>query len=1839
MTIPATNHAQKAPGEAKEATCTEAGNTAGVYCPDCDTWLEEQVTIPATNHAQKAPGEAKDATCTEAGNTAGVYCPDCDTWLEKQEVIDALGHDMDEGVVTTPHTCTTAGVLTYTCLKGCGYTEAEEIPAAHTPVVIEAIAPTCTKDGMSEGSMCSACETVLVEPTVVPASHTWEDVDIFVAATCTTDGTKSVRCTVEGCGVTETVTIPATGHTEVIDPAKTATCEENGLTAGKHCSVCEAVLVAQKVIVGGHRWDKAPCTTAGTTCSRCGATNAEMLEHDMAPATCTEPSTCKYGCGLTEGEALDHTVVEIEEIPAMCEEPGWTSGKMCSVCGVTIEAPKVIPALEHQIVQYAAKKASFTSIGWEAYEACDFCAYSTMVEIPALGEQTISSYSEFMKYLPWLEKWAVEFAKVHPETDPVDLVIKYIRTGVERYNSGSWGIMAGYENAEFAKYVNEQEDLENQKYDDIADMIKVSGLKNLANFKLPNGDLTDIGHMFGTMDITYNNDCGVNHADVGGWAGDLVDLLSTADHTDHAEVIASANGDFEALVDVIRYQLLGKNFSHGDVFSSTDIYGDLDAFYVMKNLDFENYAEGDMTALFDSYFTLSLNDVDRAAYLLEHRLNGVATRSAVRDAVYTAYTSNNVISTLEGTRDFNASDLTILRQAVCYAFADYLCELAGDYVDVTENPYLTVFQSEHQQLAPGISMEIHMANSADDKQLVYYLAYASVGRDDVDIMANYNERYVTHWEMSRVLDQANSTQELYGNPESEHYIENFNIVTAINGAGFNMQTGEPGGLLVMHGDQYHAIDGNGFFGMHEDGYAVIGTTDEYNTKYKGKITEAIAGFGTMLVKDGEIAVTPTADYYSNRASRTAVGITKTGKVVFMVLDGRQEPWSCGGSMIEIAQIMKNAGCVQAINLDGGGSTTFVARQAGEEDLAVINRPSDGVARSVSTGLVMISTAPSSTAFDHAVVESDYNFLTVDSTVQMTAKGVSATGNVVDLPEGAVWAVTDETVGTIDENGVFTAKALGSVEVRLMLGEATLGAKTLNVIVPDMLYFSREKIDGVYGAKIPLPLKARYQGKEVAFNANDIVFKLSNDTVGTMDGLSFKAVEESAITNVTIMAMLASDEQVNASISVVLFKQGENSFDFDQATGGTRILAWDREVSNANTADNSVYYVINPEEDMVTTYTIALDMTQIPIPQRLDDLIYMLPGADMEGASAWTFLLQLAERISVLTTVTPKVQIDPNFDVDYSELKLINDYFQLNGVEFDEETNTLTMNLSWIDQTQPIPIETANPLCMVTGLKLTPKDDAAWNSKDQLKPVNKGTVSYTIYMRASGLYSFSQKKENQDIFGLYPFINPNDESEKGGYFHDTYANFEDGYTLVRSLKNGWYNEESGFRYYVNGVYHTGVQLADGLYYDFGANGINVGKKTYTGLHVMDGNTYYIQAGEIGKGWNIIGDDWYYFDKNTGIGLNGEHSVSGHVYPFENGKVLHGVWVDDGVGLKYYYGPGNYYAGWKVIEGKEYFFEVEYAKTGITPVRESHDTYEYWYEFTETGEKVGFAADGLHWFEGELYYVENGRADHEGLYYVDGNYYNFVTYSFYAVRSAKEGEFKTFWVYAPNDTGKPEGMYRFDHLGRVILTNEIVEENGALYYYEDGTRANDKGLVLFEGNYYYIIGGGRAVQGGGAWVTNVNGMNVKTGYYRFDENGHMLMDDAVVLESDGLYHYYEDGRKVYTEGLVKVDGDYYYIQSNGTAITNTEKYVSKTNGLMSKGTYYFGPDGKMIQRLPGDTDGDKDVDLNDAVLVFEYVAGEEVTIYLFNADVNDDDKVDANDALLIMQYDAGWDVKLK
>lgn len=167
---------------------------------------------------------------------------------------------------------------------------------------------TCSSEGLQE-RYCS-CGEKQTRTLSVTDNHSFGEWRTVKNATCTQDGEKERSCS---CGTTEKQKIQSSGHTEVIDQEVSASCTTNGLTQGKHCSVCGTVIVAQQTIQAGHtevidQEVSATCTKEGKTqgkhCSKCGTilqaqTSTPKIDHNYLNGKCTmcsatEPIKTKY---------------------------------------------------------------------------------------------------------------------------------------------------------------------------------------------------------------------------------------------------------------------------------------------------------------------------------------------------------------------------------------------------------------------------------------------------------------------------------------------------------------------------------------------------------------------------------------------------------------------------------------------------------------------------------------------------------------------------------------------------------------------------------------------------------------------------------------------------------------------------------------------------------------------------------------------------------------------------------------------------------------------------------------------------------------------------------------------------------------------------------------------------------------------------------------------------------------------------------------------------------------------------------------------------------------------------------------------------------------------------------------------------------------------------------------------------------------------------------------------------------------------------------------------------------------------------------------------------------
>ncbi len=197
---------------------------------------------------------------------------------------------------------------------------------------------------------------------------------------------------------------------------------------------------------------------------------------------------------------------------------------------------------------------------------------------------------------------------------------------------------------------------------------------------------------------------------------------------------------------------------------------------------------------------------------------------------------------------------------------------------------------------------------------------------------------------------------------------------------------------------------------------------------------AVSSIGGRLLNNGITG----SGFEAGAAPRTAVGVKDDGTVVFYTLDGRQNGYSYGAQIATIAKRMQELGCIDAVNLDGGGSTAIGAVFPGSEIFKVTNRPSDGALRSCANYL-FLRDMRARTEIPWYVEWREIanrNFL-AGTSVQLEAVSVYDTGNYrMDSLTGVNYSVenTDGAATAVDDEGHITFKGAGQ-SIVYVTGEA------------------------------------------------------------------------------------------------------------------------------------------------------------------------------------------------------------------------------------------------------------------------------------------------------------------------------------------------------------------------------------------------------------------------------------------------------------------------------------------------------------------------------------------------------------------------------------------------------------------------------------------------------------------------------------------------------------------------------------------------------------------------------------------------------------------------------------
>ena len=151
----------------------------------------------------------------------------------------------------------------------------------------------------------------------------------------------------------------------------------------KNCGSTET-----REILGYRKYDSNSHRVYVTECQNChndgNVSYLKVHTGGTETPTCTKGKTCeKCGAEYGEKDPNNHDLVHHDAKAPTCTEPGWDAYETCSRCDYTTR--KELPALNHDLKQYAAKAPTCTEIGWNAYETCSRCDHTTYTELPALN--------------------------------------------------------------------------------------------------------------------------------------------------------------------------------------------------------------------------------------------------------------------------------------------------------------------------------------------------------------------------------------------------------------------------------------------------------------------------------------------------------------------------------------------------------------------------------------------------------------------------------------------------------------------------------------------------------------------------------------------------------------------------------------------------------------------------------------------------------------------------------------------------------------------------------------------------------------------------------------------------------------------------------------------------------------------------------------------------------------------------------------------------------------------------------------------------------------------------------------------------------------------------------------------------------------------------------------------------------------------------------------------------------------------------------------------------------------------------------------------------------------
>ena len=464
------------------------------------------------------------------------------------------------------------------------------------------------------------------------------------------------------------------------------------------------------------------------------------------------------------------------------------------------------------------------------------------------------------------------------------------------------------------------------------------------------------------------------------------------------------------------------------------------------------------------------------------------------------------------------------------------------------NGYYNVISKKDYTLVPGAATATEMVinNSAGNRRQVMHIMEVDPSNPDVSIVPGYygidkDLSDVNNWKVAGVTDVAKYYEDELG----------YNVVGAMN-TSLAYDNNAPIDFMVYNGvnlsqGAHHAQTFLAVIKDPETG-EISCELHAYGDGIPENCWQAVSANFGFTVKDGQL-VSKTEERTSSPAARSMLGVKEDGTLVIVMNDGRGANNSVGFCNYELGESMLALGCKWAVNCDGGGSSSFVTKRAGETEGTCRCVPCDGAERPTINSILITSNVGPTGELNNVNFTGDYDYFAPGTTYTFGANAIDTHGYAMDMPADATWSLSDASFGTISDGTFVSNGTLGEVNIQVESAGAVVGSKTITVANPESLTLSATSTTLPYSTadkprKVTLPIVAKIGEADVYLQPSLFNITSSVANAGTIDGFVFTATTDESVADTDVTATyLPTGQELIYTIS--FGKGSETLWDFEE----------------------------------------------------------------------------------------------------------------------------------------------------------------------------------------------------------------------------------------------------------------------------------------------------------------------------------------------------------------------------------------------------------------------------------------------------------------------------------------------------------------------------------------------------------------------------------------------------------------------------------------------------------------------------------------------------------------------